>query len=196
MNINTKNKTRISPLILVLGGIHGVGKTTLAHQLSIELNIHQRAGLGAITKTMKTLLPHNEIIQVWGQYDTTDLMKIREKFLRECELIGRVMHTLVESAVKTGEDYIIDGVQLLPQYLPLESIHYCVITVSDSQEYKKRFMHPTDTRAKHLTNATTEIAKTIEEIILQEARKYNIPVFDNTGSFEKTSESIRGYFSI
>lgn len=187
---------RVSPLILVLGGIHGVGKTTLAHHLSIRLNIHQRAGLGAVTKTMKTLLPDHEVIRKWGHHESSDPAIVREKFLRECELIGQVMNTLVESAMESEEDYIVDGVQLLPQYLPLERIRFCIITVSDVREYEKRFLHPTMTRVKHLTNATMGIAKTMEAIILQEARKHSIPIFDNMGSLEETSENICRHFSI
>jgi len=52
----------MKPRIILLGGVYGVGKKSLAHQLSIDLDIYQRAGLGAITKTIKSLLPEF----VWG----------------------------------------------------------------------------------------------------------------------------------
>jgi len=51
----------MNPRIILLGGAYGVGKTSLAHQLSIDLNIYQRTGLGAITKTIKELLPESEV---------------------------------------------------------------------------------------------------------------------------------------
>ena len=197
MNINNSKKSKAtSPRIILLGGVYGVGKTSLAHQLSIELNIFQRAGLGAITKTVKTILPENKIVKEWGEYKSPKLELIEEKFLRECELIGRVVNTLVKSACTTGEDYIVDGVQLLPQFLPLDKIYFGIITVSDYSEYQKRFEHPTLTRVRHLNNATTEIAKNIEQVILKEAKKLNIPIFDNLKPIKETSKEIRNHFGL
>lgn len=197
MGVDDSEKLNVNPpRIILLGGVYGVGKTSLAHQLSMELNIFQRAGLGAITKTAKTLLPENKIIREWGKYESPKLEIIEEKFFRECELIGQVVNTLVESAYTTGEDYIVDGVQLLPQFLPLDKIYFGIITVSDYSEYQKRFEHPTWTRVKHLNNATTEIAKNIEQVILKEAKKLNIPIFDNLKPIKETSKEIRNHFGL
>jgi len=187
---------REKPLILVLGGTYGVGKTTLAHQLSKELNIPHRAGLGFCYYTLKTLLPDNPIVKNWGLYNTSNKTSLKKILFRETKLISKVIHTLIDSATKTGENYIIEGLQLLPKYLPFEKTRYCVLTVTNADEYKRRFEHPTETRTKHLNNSTLEIAKTIEEIILEEAAPYNVPVFDNTSPISETSQKIREHFRI
>lgn len=184
------------PLILVLGGTYGVGKTTLAHQLSKELNITNRAGLGTIVNTLRTFLPNNPIIKNWRVYNTLNKAVIRRKLLHKAELISKVIYTIMDSATKKGENYIIEGVELFPKYLPFEKIRYCTLIVTDADEYKRRFEHPTATKTKRLSNATLKIAKTIEEIILEETAPYNIPVFDNVSSVNETSQKIREHFGI
>jgi len=187
---------REKPLILVLGGTYGVGKTTLAHQLSKESNIPNRAGLGTIVRTLKIFLPNNPIIKNWRAYNTLNKAAIRRKLFHEAELISKVIHTIIDSATKKGENYIIEGVELLPKYLPFEKIRYCTLTVTDVEEYKRRFEHPTEIKTKRLSSATLKIAKIIEEIILEEIAPYNIPVFDNTSPISETSQKIREHFRI
>ncbi len=185
----------MKPRIFVLSGIYGVGKTSLSHQLSIDLDIRQRAGLGMITKTIKTIIPDNEIVKGWGIYKSIDKEEIRKKFVDECKLVGLILNNIINFAYKTGEDYIIDGVQLLPQFLPLDKINFCVVTVSDEDEKQRRFVSPTVTRVRHLNSINQETRNTIESVILEEAIKYNIPVFDNLGLIQEISKQISSYFN-
>jgi len=121
---------------------------------------------------------------------------IQKKLVSESKLACRVIRNIVDSACKTNEDYIIDGVQSLPQFLPLNKIHYCIITVSDSIEHKKRFEHPTKTRGSHLNNATIDTVRIIQDFIIKEAEKYKIPIFDNLSSLNETSAKITRYFRL
>lgn len=178
------------PIFVVLGGTYGVGKTTIAHHLGIELSIMQRVGLGGITKTIKTLLPENQVVKNWHIYDRTDLEQVRAKLRRESELIGRVISTIVDSAEKSGESYIIDGVQLLPEFLPLSKLHLFILSVSDQDEHRQRFEHPTITRTCHLNNGTFELARIVQAIILKESQQFGIPVIDNVSSPQETARRI------
>ncbi len=178
------------PLFVVLGGTYGVGKTTIAHHLGIELSIMQRVGLGGITKTIKTVLPEDEVVKGWHCYDRSDPDEVRAKLRRESQLIGRVISTILDSAEKSGESYIIDGVQLLPEFLPLSKLRMFLLTVSDENEHRQRFEHPTITRTRHLNNSTFELARTVEAIILEESQLFGIPVIDNLSSPKETARVI------
>jgi 2-phosphoglycerate kinase len=178
------------PIFVVLGGTYGVGKTTIAHHLGIELSIMQRVGLGGITKTIRTLLPENEIVKNWHIYDRTDPDQVRVKIRRESELIGRVISTIVDSAEKSGESYIIDGVQLLPEFLPLSKLHMFILSVPNPDEHRQRFEHPTITRTRHLNNGTFELARSVQTIILSESQPFAIPVIDNVSSPQETAKLI------
>lgn len=182
--------TEPQPIFVLLGGTYGVGKTTIAHHLGVELSIMQRTGLGGITKTIRTLLPENEIVKNWHIYDRTDPDQVRAKLRRESELIGRVVTTILDSAEKSGESYIIDGVQLLPEFLPLSKLHMFILCVSNHGTHRQRFEHPTITRTRHQNNSTFELAQIVQTIILEEARAFNIPVIDNVVSPQETAKRI------
>jgi len=179
------------PLIVLLSGTYGVGKTTIAHHLGVELSIMQRVGLGSIIKTIKTVLPENEIVKEWNHYNLTDRGQVREKLRRESQLIGRIIATIVDSAQQSGENYLIEGVQLLPEFLPMSELRMFILGVSDTDAHRRRFEHPTITRARHLNNCTFELARLVESIILEEAQPYSIPVINNLSSPMETAALIK-----
>lgn len=168
------------PLIIVISGTYGVGKTTLAHILGYKLNIHQRVGLGVISKTLRYIDHSNPIISKWGDFsDCNNEKDVVKKLHLESELIGNILKSIIDKAFRTGEPYIIDGVQLLPQYLPLEKLHYLTLTVRNEEEHKDRFMNPNITKKKHLNNANFDIVKIVGNEILKNANKHNAPIFES-----------------
>lgn len=182
--------------IILLGGIYGVGKTTVAHHLANRLDIFQRSGLGAIVKTLRVVLPDNNVVREWGKYKSGDRAYLENKLHQESKIMGKIITEIVRAAHSSGENYIIDGVQLLPEYLPLNQIDLGIITVSDKHIYENRFQHPTQTRKLHNNNATLSIALVLESIILRSAHKYQIPVFENNNSVQETCINIEKYFGL
>jgi 2-phosphoglycerate kinase len=179
------------PMIVLLGGTYGVGKTTVAHHLGIELSIMQRIALGGITKTIRTLMPEDDVVKQWHQYDRRDPQAVRAKLRRESQLVGRVIATIVDAAERSGEPCIIDGVQLLPEFLPLSRLHLFILVVADREAHRRRFEHPTNTRTGRLNDNTFELARIVESIILEESRPFGIPIINNSGSPRETAALIR-----
>lgn len=181
------------PLVVFLGGVHGVGKTSLSHQISQKLGIYYQAGLGAIIQTLKMALPNDTTFQTWGQYRYLEKTKLLKKFLTECQSVSPFVQAIIYHAIETGEDYIFDGVQFLPKNLPLENVQYFLITVSDTTQYKQRLEHPTQTKKRHKDTMSLEGEKIIEDLMMAEAKKYNIPVIDNSRPLKFATEEIISY---
>ena len=114
------------PLIIVLSGAQGVGKKTLAHQLSVDLQIMQRITLSYVTKIMKAFAPSNPIVQKWNIFNQTDKKHLRKKLKKEAEFIGKILSTVIDKAEHSGENCVIDGVELLPEFLPMDKILFFV----------------------------------------------------------------------
>ncbi len=143
-------------------------------------------------------MPQNELFKKTNLFPDRD--KMRVKLRSESEQIGRVISGIVESARHCGENYIIDGIQLLPEFLPLDSVHLFIITCSDPQVHRERFEHPTITRARHKTANSYEMASMVESILLEESLPYSTPVVDNAAAPEVTAgliaERIRAAVSV
>src|SRR3989338_729099 len=169
------------PLIIAISGTHGVGKTTLAHALAIKLDIKQRIGLGVVLKTMQILESGNEEIQKWDDYSGC---KTEQDFVKkihaQCRIMGSIISKIVDKAIKTCEPYIIDGIQLLPQYLPMSKIKLVALFLNDKDEHKKRYTKPNVTKTRHAVKNNFETVKDIEKEILKNIRKYKIPLFESS----------------
>ncbi len=180
------------PLFIIIGGAYGVGKTTIAHQLSFDLHIPQRVALSGITKSIKALLPRSAAARNWDKFELTPA-SIEQKLEREARLVGKVVAELVRSAQKDCKNHILDGVQLLPEYLPCDQIIYVLITASDQARHRKRFEHPTITKTCRSEDTPFARAELVNQILIERWRPYNVPVIDNLISPEDSSRQIVDY---
>ncbi|OGI81431.1 hypothetical protein A3B93_00390 [Candidatus Nomurabacteria bacterium RIFCSPHIGHO2_02_FULL_42_24] len=175
--MNLKNK---NPLIIVISGTYGVGKTTLAHNLAYKLNIKQQIGLSAIAQTLRYINNKNPLIKGLGNFSNCITEKdFIKKLHTEAKLIGKILKNIIEKFIITGEHCVIDGVELLPQYLPLKKIYYITLILKNIKKHKKRFLNPSITRKKRFSNANFNAVKIIEKEILRNNSNYNTPVFES-----------------
>ena len=178
------------PLIIILSGTCGVGKTALAHQLSVDLQIMQRASFSAITQTIKTIIPNNPIVKKWFFYDQMDISSVKLKLRREAKLVGKVIYAIADNSTIAGENYVIEGVQLLPEFLPMDKVLFFYIHVSDENKHREQFCRPTVTRVRHVTNASYDLVKKVDMLIKQGCEGYDFFSVDNIGTIEEASKKI------
>lgn len=179
---------RKMPLIIILSGTYGVGKTTLAHQLSIDLQIMQKINLSGITTAVKTLRKNDPVVKNWDNLKNPKTIK--SKLIREAKVMGEIISNVVQTAELTGENYIIEGIQLLPRFLPMDRILFFNIYLSDETEHEKRFYHPTITRTKHKNNASYSTVKKLGKLVAGECKNYPVNYIDNTGTPEEVCKKI------
>ncbi|MEW5826201.1 MAG: hypothetical protein AB1778_05160 [Candidatus Bipolaricaulota bacterium] len=125
------------PLILLVSGVHGIGKTTLCHELSRCLCIRQRVGLGAIVRTLAEFgLPSGapgsarEMDNDLGLEDPASQLDAQARVL--CRVVNRIVATYYGQRVHC----VIDGVQLVPQYLDVPpGVLHMHLAVSDVDVY-------------------------------------------------------------
>ncbi len=183
--------------IIVLAGTNGVGKTTIAHHLSVALNIGQRSSTASMLRTLEAVVPRHPINRRWryGLQDQTPAV-VKRLFRRRSQLYGRIVRRIVSHARKTGQPYIIEGGPLLPEHLPLPSVWYAVITVTDAREHQHRLQHPFGTRTRHLRPLHLPTVRFVDELLVARARACGLPVIDNTGSVGVTVRKLRRAFSL
>jgi 2-phosphoglycerate kinase len=177
--------------IIIIGGTYGVGKTTLAHNLACRLGIHHKVELGTIAKTLKYIAPNNKIVKDWSNYENYKTKEsLKEKLHKESKLVSEILNIIIDKALYTGESYIIDGVQLLPQYLPLDNITYIALELKDEKLHQQRFFSPHTTKNKHLNNASYNVVVCCQDEIVSSATKLNLPVYSTELCENDLSEKI------
>jgi DNA polymerase III delta prime subunit len=108
------------PLVILVSGVHGIGKTTLSHEVSRRLGVHQCVGLGTIVKTLIEFDVPSDTPGGTGTMDNVvDLEDPAAQLDAQARVICRVVDRLVRTYHAQGVHCLVEGVQLLPKYLHL-----------------------------------------------------------------------------
>lgn len=179
-----KNSKR--PLIIVISGINGVGKTTLAFHLSNILEIKQRVSLGAIVKTLIAMEPRNKNFTKMNNY----FSPLSEKEIRKQSLIiSKATNAIIRKYDIGGVSCIVEGVQLLTRHLDHRAIHFHIL-VTDIKKYRKQLKNP-DTRKPHnITDNKFKNLLSVSEILKNEMNFPTVYLLENSDTINTTINKV------
>lgn len=158
------------PLIVLVSGVHGIGKTTLSHEISRRLGIRQRVGLGAIVKTLIEFgLPADPPGAAAMMDNVLDLDDPASQLDAHARVICRVVDRLVRTYHAQGVHCVIDGVQLFPRYLhlPPDVIHLH-LAVSDFGAYIRQARRSTYHKYGEIEETTVRALRTLDRVLESE----------------------------
>ncbi len=172
-------KSTRHPLIVLISGINGVGKTTVAFNLSNLLDIKQRVGLGSIVKTLISIDPKNKDFYKMDNYFTSSI-KMNE-LKKQSLVISKSVNLMIEKYSVGGVSCIIEGVQLIPRYLVGNTIQF-YIQITDSKKYKQR-LEICDTRTPRIVSEKefSNLLK-LNQLLEKEMSKSKVCVLDGSKS--------------
>lgn len=195
------------PVVLLVGGATGTGKSTLATEVAHRLGITRVTSTDFIRQTMRALFSRELMPSVhYSSFDAQlALTKAEEEESGDATLLGFLDQTrnvlvgaeaAIERAVAEGWSLVLEGVHLVPGMLstPLEGalVLPCVIAVSDEEVHRGHFwvrdassegLRPLD---KYL-EGMPEI-RLIQDYILERARRFDVPVIENSSFDEAIGE--------
>ena len=121
------------PLIVLVGGITGTGKSTLTTELAYQLNIVRTQSTDMMREIVRCYFPPEEIPTLSyssfeacrGLAGSDSAREYKDKdiirgFLSQFEIVRRGLEATINRAVKETHDLIIDGVHVLPSKLDLD----------------------------------------------------------------------------
>ncbi len=122
------------PLILLIGGITGTGKSTLTTELAYRLNIVRTQSTDMMREIVRSYLPRKKVptlayssFEAWrgltkrgapGNDPDNDALVLG--FLSQFSAVKKGLEATIYRAVKEGQDLIVDGVHVLPSRLELD----------------------------------------------------------------------------
>jgi len=141
------------PLVIMIGGTAGVGKSAITAELSRRLGIDRVIATDEIREVMRYMLPEDLLPTLHqSSFDAGDVLTgpdINENvlvgFTRQASLVNRGVHAYLKRSEKEGLKTIFNGVHLVPGMLELNEeqdstilFHY-ILTLDDKQEHMQRF---------------------------------------------------------
>ena len=186
------------PLIVLLGGASGVGKTTLAVGLANILNIPRVVSTDDIRQIMRLMFSPELMPALYASSYTVSDMLLTDSldsepvitgFRAQAKLINVGVQAILDRAVSENTSMIIDGVHLLPDLIELEQYKDSVFLIpiglvaGDQDMYEDRFAkreQEAPVRNKHKYLAHLEKILKIQQHILDVCTAGNVPVIDTT----------------
>ena len=132
------------PLIVLVGGITGTGKSTLTTELAYQLNIVRTQSTDMMREIVRCYLPAEQTptllhssFEAWRGLESDNKKesssnnedKVVRGFLSQFEVVRPGLEATIHRAVKEKYDLIIDGVHVLPSKLDLDTIREQAIVV-------------------------------------------------------------------
>ncbi|QAA75903.1 MAG: hypothetical protein BIP78_0135 [Candidatus Bipolaricaulis sibiricus] len=155
------------PLIALISGVNGIGKTTLSYELSRRLGIHQHVGLGTIVKTLREFGIPPEAPEMAQAMDNG--FRLEEPALqleRQAEVIARVVNRLVGAYHAQHVHCVVEGVQLLPSHLrlPPGAVHLH-LRIGDPEAYARRMRSANPLKYGSIDDETVDYLLNIDRVL-------------------------------
>lgn len=179
-------------IVILLGGATGIGKSTIASEISYRLGIHSIIGTDVVRELMrkmvsKDLLPtlHTSSFTVWKdiQVPSSYLSAVIYAFELQVSHVAVGVNAIVQRALTEGVSLLVEGIHLVPGYISPqnETIFHFILTLSDRKEHINRF----HSRAKGSKRSPEHYIREIDKIrqiqdhIVGRAHKHGTPVIEN-----------------
>jgi 2-phosphoglycerate kinase len=191
------------PVIILLGGAAGVGKTSLALEVAHRLGIGRVLSTDSIRQIMRLMLSPALVPAIHGSsYDAHRLVSAERKssdrvidgFREQAATVAVGIRASLERAVNENASLVMDGVSIVPGLIDLESfaetadVIFLVVGTLDEEAFSTRFAsRATETkyRPPHRYLSNLDSILRIQDHFLELAERFGVPIVDNA-SFDRS----------
>ncbi len=196
------------PLILLLAGAAGVGKSSLAQAVAHRLGVAGVTSTDAIRQVMRImlgpeLLPaiHASSFEAHKQAPHTEAAEdpVLDAFRAQASSVSVGARAMIDRAISENTSMILDGVAILPGLVDPsdfpDSVYTVFLAVSnlDEDAFRKRFeRRGSSARPPHRYLENLDAILKIQDYILDLAEQHDVPIVDNR-DFDASVRSILRY---
>ena len=191
------------PVVILLGGTSGVGKTSLAVEVAHRLGIARVLSTDSIRQVMRiTLSPELVPALHASSYDAyrclppgpRHLDPVIEGFHAQASTVAVGIRASLDRAVAENSSLILDGVSVVPGLLDLDAwadrayVIFLVVAALDEEALRNRFAARAtgqQLRAAHRYLEHFDAICKIQDHFLDLAERHHVPIVDN-GSFDRS----------
>jgi len=156
-------KDRTVPLVVLIGGTTGVGKSTIATTVAAQLGIVRIVSTDAVREVMRGIFTKEMMPSIHASsFDVAPYLReppeednsVSTGFRRQGQAVSVGVTQVIRRAVVEGTDLIVEGAHVVPGFLDVPDraeaiVTSMVITVDDEQLHRSHFVaRAADTRSK------------------------------------------------
>lgn len=186
------------PIIILIGGSTGVGKSTIATILANRLNITRVASTDAIREVMRASVPEKLISSLKGSsynayknltFPPSGAEPVILGFREQVLAVNVGIEAIIERNILEKSDTIIEGAHVVPGYLNLNEyssraiVQQIVISVPDKEVHKEHFTKRTvetqGSRPMHRYIKHIDKIMMIQDYIEKLAKEKNVRIIEN-----------------
>ena len=184
------------PIIVLVGGATGTGKSTVATEVAHRLGITRVTSTDFVRQTMRAFFSEEFMPSVhYSSFEAGDALPPVEREAGDPLLVGfldQTRHVLVgvnasvDRALEEGWSMVLEGVHLVPGLIATRDgaiVVHVVVAVPDEVEHEEHFSSRHELsageRARDKYLARFDEIRRLQSFIVREAAKEGVPVIEN-----------------
>jgi 2-phosphoglycerate kinase len=193
------------PIILLIGGATGTGKSTVATEAAYRLGITRVTSTDFVRQTMRAFFSRDFMPSIhYSSFEAGDALHEPEGdpalqgFQEQTRNVLVGVHAALERALEEGWSMVLEGVHLVPGLIPVQPIDgalvvQCVLSIEDEDTHASHFMIR-DAVSGGLRSVDKYMdrfdeIRRIQRHIVARARRSDVPVIENL-SLERAISSV------
>ncbi len=190
------------PVIILLGGATGVGKTSLALEVAHRLGIGRVVSTDSIRQIMRIMLSPELVPAIHASsYDAMEKVHtppgedpVVSGFLAQAATVSVGVRASMDRAVAENASLVLDGVSLVPGLLDADAyrdrayVFYLLVAALDEEALQARFAARAESAKQRSAQPYLEHVGAILRIqdhLLELAERHDVPIVDNV-SFDRS----------
>ena len=187
----------MKPYVILVGSASGIGKSTIANELSKELNIRYLLETDFIREIVRGVIGsdyapalHKSSYNAYTTLKTAHIIDSENKlieagFEEHASFVIPAIEKVIKRSIKDKNSLVIEGVHLVPGLIKLKqfandaNIYFFILTV-DKEVHQERFIK----RAMELKRGGAQLDyfkenRIINDYLINQAKSNNVPVLNN-----------------
>ncbi len=178
------------PIILLIGGATGTGKSTVATEVAYRLGITRVSSTDFVRQTMRAFLSRQFMPSIHRSSfeipEDDELQDVLGSFVEQTQNVLIGVRAVIVRALQEGWSLVLEGVHLVPGMLPKVEgalVVHCVLAIEDEDMHAAHFwvrdassagMRPV---AKYLDSLPD--IRLIQDFVVEQGRRAGVPVVEN-----------------
>jgi 2-phosphoglycerate kinase len=169
------------PLVVLIGGTTGVGKSTVATMLAARLGITRVIATDVIRQVLRAFFTPEAMQSVHhSAFEAGGVPGYRE----QAEHVGTGIEAIVERAANEAKPVIVEGVHVVPGTLRAQLRERCVLVeallaVDDAELHRGHFSHRPGARPAERYLARFEDIRVLQDHLVEQAQAGGVAVIAN-----------------